>query len=80
MLQGSPPEEAPAALIEMALENGSTDNLTALCAWMAPVSVLEAPEIPEEEIVERQSLLVPLLAGSALVVVILVVIILLIFA
>ncbi|MEZ4573014.1 MAG: protein phosphatase 2C domain-containing protein [Thermomicrobiales bacterium] len=34
-----PPDEAPGELIERALANGSTDNLTALCAWMAPISV-----------------------------------------
>lgn len=75
-----PPEDAPGTLIERALENGSTDNLTALCAWMAPVSVLEAPEAPEIEVSGRQSMLVPLLAGAALVVVIFILIILLFFA
>ncbi|MEZ4523831.1 MAG: PP2C family serine/threonine-protein phosphatase [Thermomicrobiales bacterium] len=75
-----PPDEAPGELIERALANGSTDNLTALCAWMAPISVLEAPAEPEQAATGPSSMLVPLLAGAALVVVILVVIVLLFFA
>jgi hypothetical protein len=74
------PEDAPATLIERALEHGSTDNLTALCAWMAPVSVLEAPAEPEVVDSGRQAMLVPLLAGLALVVVILILVVLLVFA
>lgn len=74
------PDEAPAALIERALANGSTDNLTALCLWMAPLSVLEARVVPDEVPVERSALLVPILAGAALVIVVLIVIILLLFA
>ncbi len=62
-------------LIEKALANGSTDNLTALCAWLAPISVLEAPEIAEEQ-PAATSLLVPLLAGAALIVIILAVLVL----
>ncbi len=75
-----PPDEAPASLIERALSNGSTDNLTALCAWMAPLSVLEAPELPLDDAEPASSLLVPVLAGVALVVVVLIVIVLLLFA
>ncbi|CAN5730212.1 N/A [soil metagenome] len=74
-----PPDQAPMTLIEHALENGSTDNLTALCAWMAPVSVLEAPVEPEEAPVGRGSILVPLLVGAALMIVILIVVVLFLF-
>ena len=74
------PDEAPAALIERALANGSTDNLTALCLWMAPLSVLEAPEVPDEVPAERSAMLVPILVGVALVIAIMIVIILLLFA
>lgn len=73
------PDEAPAALIERALENGSTDNLTALCVWMAPVSVLEAPVVPDEVPAERSAMLVPILVGAALLIAVMVVVILLLF-
>lgn len=74
-----PPDEAPTKLIEHALENGSTDNLTALCAWMAPVSALVEAEEPEEAPVGRSSILVPILVGVALVIVVLIVAVLLLF-
>jgi len=80
VLEEMPPEDAAGELIERALGNGSTDNLTALIAWMAPLSVLEAPAQPEVEVPAGASLLVPLLAGAALVVVVLVVVILILFA
>jgi len=77
ILLNEPPDEAAKSLVERALENGSTDNLTALVAWMAPLSVLEAPAVPEGVPEERASLLVPILAGIALIIVILVVVALL---
>lgn len=77
ILLNEPPDEAAKSLVERALENGSTDNLTALVAWMAPLSVLEAPTVPEGVPEERASLLVPILAGIALIIVILVVVALL---
>lgn len=43
------PEAAARALVARALELGSTDNVTALCAWMAPVSVLERPLVETRE-------------------------------
>lgn len=73
------PDDAPAALIERALANGSTDNLTALCVWMAPLSILEAPEVSDEVETERSAMLVPILVGAALLIAIMVVIILLLF-
>ncbi len=80
VLQELPPDEAPGALIERALANGSTDNLTILVAWMAPISVLDAPAEPEIEERTGTALLVPLLVGAALVIVVLVIVILLVFA
>lgn len=74
------PEDAAGSLIEHALANGSTDNLTALCAWMAPVSVLEAPEPSDIEDQSASPLLVPILAGVALIIVVLIVIVLIVFA
>jgi protein phosphatase len=71
-----PPDEATAELAERALANGSTDNVTALIAWMAPLRVLEPPAVSEALPAGRASLLVPLLAGAALIIVILVVIVL----
>ncbi len=72
-----PPEQASVELVERALENGSTDNVTALVAWMAPVAVLDYVEDPEAADDEQTSLLIPLLAGAALVIVILIVVALL---
>lgn len=43
------PEEASKELIARALANGSTDNVSALVAWMAPLAVLEAPAEPVAE-------------------------------
>ena len=68
------PEQAAESLVKLALENGSTDNLTALVAWMAPISVLEKPAVPEGVPEERASLLVPILVGVALLIVILVIV------
>lgn len=39
------PEEAAKALITRAIEAGSTDNVTAMCVWFAPISALEQPQI-----------------------------------
>jgi protein phosphatase len=71
------PDEATSELVERALANGSTDNLTALVAWLAPLRVLEAPVLPADVPRERASMLVPLIAGVGLIIVVLVVIILL---
>ena len=45
-----PPEDAAKEMVDRAIRAGSTDNVTALCVWAAPVSVLEAPpaEAPTE--------------------------------
>ena len=40
-----PPEDAARTMVRRAIENGSTDNVTALCVWVAPVSALEQPQI-----------------------------------
>jgi protein phosphatase len=46
IITAKPPEEASKELIARALANGSTDNVSAVVAWMAPISVLEAPSEP----------------------------------
>jgi PPM family protein phosphatase len=38
------PEEAARTMVRRAIEGGSTDNVTALCVWVAPVSALEEPQ------------------------------------
>jgi PPM family protein phosphatase len=41
------PEDAAKTMVRRAIEGGSTDNVTALCVWVAPVSALEqAPVTP----------------------------------
>ncbi len=42
MLQ-MPPEDSAREMVARAIQAGSTDNVSALVAWAAPVSVLEAP-------------------------------------
>ncbi len=42
------PDQAPGILVQHALAAGSTDNLTALVAWYAPISSLEAPTLVEQ--------------------------------
>ncbi|HQZ89703.1 MAG TPA: Stp1/IreP family PP2C-type Ser/Thr phosphatase [Thermomicrobiales bacterium] len=37
------PEDAAKEMVDRAIRAGSTDNVTALCVWAAPVSVLDAP-------------------------------------
>jgi len=40
-----PPEDAAKEMVDRAIRAGSTDNVTALCVWAAPVSILEAPPV-----------------------------------
>lgn len=67
-LESSPPEEAASRLVSQALSSGSTDNVTALCAWMAPVSALAAAEASAEPEVEPSSLLIPFIVLVGLVI------------
>jgi protein phosphatase len=45
MMLAMPPDEAAKVMVERAVSAGSTDNVTALCVWIAPVSALEAPAV-----------------------------------
>lgn len=54
------PEPAIHELISRALGAGSTDNVSAICAWMAPLSVL-VPAEPEAPPRDLSRLLVPIL-------------------
>lgn len=38
-----PPEDSAREMVSRAIQAGSTDNVSALVAWAAPISVLEAP-------------------------------------
>ena len=69
VLKTMEPVEACRALIQNALDAGSTDNVSAVCAWMAPLSVLEPPE-PEEAPSDMSRLLVPVLAAVGLLILI----------
>lgn len=68
ILESSTPEDAARELISRALANGSTDNATALCAWMAPVSSLVAAEAGEEAEAQPSSYLVPAIVLVGLVI------------
>lgn len=73
------PDEAPQRLIQRALENGSTDNLTALCVWVAPVSALcEEEAVAAAPAEGPSSLLVPILVGAALVIAVLIIVLIVI--
>lgn len=60
VLSALPPEEASRELISRALNAGSSDNVSAICVWMAPLSVIEPP-VPEAEPRDLSRLLVPVL-------------------
>ncbi len=62
------PDEATSTLVSQAMEAGSTDNLTAICAWVAPLSVVEPA--PTEELSDAPSKLIPLLVGVGLLILI----------
>lgn len=61
------PEEATRELVSRALTAGSTDNVSAVLAWMAPLSVLEPPESAEAPR-DMSRLLVPVLAVVGLLI------------
>lgn len=72
------PDEAASELVARALSSGSTDNLTALVAWMAPISILERPAIEMAEPVGvLQQYLVPIIVAIGLVVLVAIAILLL---
>lgn len=72
------PAEAAQELVARALANGSTDNLTALVAWMAPISVLERPAVEEAEPVSViQQYLVPIIVAAGLIILVAIAILLL---
>jgi PPM family protein phosphatase len=67
VLTSMEPAEASTELISRALNAGSTDNVSAVCAWMAPLSVLLPPE-PEEAPRDLSRMLVPLLVAVGLLI------------
>ncbi|CAN5617242.1 protein phosphatase 2C domain-containing protein [soil metagenome] len=60
VLSAFEPDEASRELISRALNAGSSDNVSAICVWMAPLSVIEPP-VPEAEPRDLSRLLVPVL-------------------
>ena len=60
VLSAFQPEEASRELIARALNAGSSDNVSAICVWMAPLSVIEPP-VAEAEPRDLSRLLVPVL-------------------
>lgn len=69
VLKTMEPEPATKELISRALNAGSSDNVSAVCAWMAPLSILEPPE-PVAEPGAASRLLVPILVAVGLIIVI----------
>lgn len=52
------PEQSAQTMVSRAIEGGSTDNVSALVAWVAPVSVLEQPAaVPTAPESRQQSML-----------------------
>ncbi len=64
------PEAAARTLVARALELGSTDNVSALCAWMAPISVLERPVVEAREPVGASTGRIAVLALIGLIIII----------
>ena len=67
VLKTMEPEPATKELVSRALGAGSTDNVSAVCAWMAPLSVIEPPE-PEPAAGDMSRILVPLLVAVGLII------------
>jgi len=71
------PEDAARELVNLALEHGSNDNVTAVVVWAAPAGVTtdRAPEQEPDE--ERASYLIPMLVVLALLVFVAIVVLIL---
>jgi PPM family protein phosphatase len=67
VLKEMDPEAATRELISRALTAGSSDNVSAVCAWMAPLSILEPP-VEEELPRDVSRLLIPILVGAGLLI------------
>lgn len=57
------PDEASKEIVSRAISGGSTDNVTALIAWFAPISVLEAPAQPAVPQRDMSKLMVPIMVA-----------------
>jgi serine/threonine protein phosphatase PrpC len=62
------PETATTALVKQAMDAGSTDNLSVICAWLAPLSVIEPPAT--EQLSGAPNKLIPILVGVGLLILI----------
>ena len=67
------PEEAAKTMVRRAIEGGSTDNVTALCVWNAPVSALQEARIVTPVPATGLGRLVPVFVLTGLVIFILIV-------
>lgn len=70
-----PPDEASHKLVQRAIENGSTDNVSAVVGWMAPLSVLEAPPEPVADVGAGPRWLIPAVVIIGLLIVIAIVVV-----
>ena len=68
ILTSNPPDKAALAIVGRAIQGGSTDNVTALCAWYAPVSALEPPKPVEAPERDGTRLLMPALVLLGLII------------
>lgn len=62
------PDDAAKEMVRRAIDAGSTDNVTALCVWAAPLSALEQPAAAPPEAASRMGALVPVLVLIGLVI------------
>jgi protein phosphatase len=70
LLTTLPPDQAAQTMVRKAIDSGSTDNVTALCVWVAPVSVLEAPAVPVPAAAGRGLSMITILAIVGLIIII----------
>ena len=79
VLKTMEPEAASKELISRALTAGSTDNVSAVCAWMAPLSILEPPDAADAPR-DMSNMLIPVLVGAGLLIFVAIVVFVLLFA
>jgi PPM family protein phosphatase len=68
LLTTNPPDVAAKSIVERAIQGGSTDNVTALTAWYAPISALEPPKPVAAPERDTARLLVPALVLLGLII------------
>lgn len=76
-LTRSKPDEAAKEIVSRAIAGGSTDNVTALIAWYAPLSVLQAPPPEVAPARDTSRLAIPILAAIGVLLFIVIVVVIL---